>query len=144
MVLLNSYQVGGPLLYFGGYSPPALELCGQHCDVYLMWPEPKEQIIGRMKSVNEVAERYERTLDYGLRVHMIVRDTEAEAKEYAEYIVSKLEDDFGKKIRERAQDSSSLGVSHQAKNRKIADEFGMRFSREVAARMIGIIGSAVP
>ena len=118
------FQAGGPLLYFGGYSPPALELCGQHCDVYLMWPEPKEQIIGRMKSVNEVAEKYKRTLDYGLRVHMIVRDTEAEAKEYAEYIVSKLEDDFGKKIRERAQDSSSLGVSHQSKNRKIADEFG--------------------
>ena len=66
-----------------------------------MWPEPKEQIIGRMKSVNEVAEKYERTLDYGLRVHMIVRDTEAEAKEYAEYIVSKLEDDFGKKIIKR-------------------------------------------
>ena len=86
-----------------------------------MWPEPKEQIISRMKSVNEVAEKYNRTLDYGLRVHMIVRDTEIEAKEYAEYIVSKLEDDFGKKIRERAQDSSSLGVSHQTKNRKMAD-----------------------
>ncbi len=35
------YQTGGPLLYFGGYSPDALDLCGQHCDVYLMWPEPK-------------------------------------------------------------------------------------------------------
>ena len=89
-----------------------------------MWPEPKEQITERMKSVNEVAEKYNRTLDYGLRVHMIVRDTEIEAKEYAEYIVSRLEDDFGKKIRERAQDSSSLGVSHQAKNRQISDEFG--------------------
>ena len=118
------FQIGGPLLYFGCYSPPSLELCGQHCDVYLMWPEPKEQIISRMKSVNEVAEKYNRTLDYGLRVHMIVRDSEIEAKEYAEYIVSKLEDDFGKKIRERAQDSSSLGVSHQTKNRKMADEFG--------------------
>ncbi len=32
-------QNGGPLLYFGGYSPDALELCGAHCDVYLMWPE---------------------------------------------------------------------------------------------------------
>jgi alkanesulfonate monooxygenase len=70
------YQTGGPLLYFGGYSPDALELCGQHCDVYLMWPEPKEQIAERMKAVNEVAERYGRTLDYGLRVHVIVRDTE--------------------------------------------------------------------
>ena len=118
------YQTGGPLLYFGGYSPAALELCGQHCDVYLMWPEPKEQIAERMKAVNAVAERYNRTLDYGLRVHVIVRDTEAEAKEYADYIVSKLDDEHGRKIRERALDSTSLGVSHQAKNRDIADEFG--------------------
>lgn len=118
------YQTGGPLLYFGGYSPAALELCGQHCDVYLMWPEPKEQIAERMKAVNAVAEHYNRTLDYGLRVHVIVRDTEAEAKEYADYIVSKLDDEHGRKIRERALDSTSLGVSHQAKNRDIADEFG--------------------
>ena len=118
------YQTGGPLLYFGGYSPAALELCGQHCDVYLMWPEPKEQIAERMKAVNTVAERYNRTLDYGLRVHVIVRDTEAEAKEYAEHIVSKLDDEHGRKIRERALDSTSLGVSHQAKNRDIADEYG--------------------
>lgn len=115
---------GGPLMYFGGYSPAALELCGQHCDVYLMWPEPKENLAQRMKDVNAVAERYGRTLDYGLRVHMIVRDTEAEAKEYAEYIVSKLDDEYGQIIRERAHDSTSLGVSHQARARELADKFG--------------------
>jgi len=27
------YQKNGPLLYFGGYSPPAVELCAEHCDV---------------------------------------------------------------------------------------------------------------
>ena len=118
------YQTGGPLLYFGGYSPAALELCGQHCDVYLMWPEKKEELAGRMTAVNDVAKKYNRTLDYGLRVHTIVRDTEAEAKEYAEYIVSKLDDDYGRMIRERALDSTSLGVSHQAKNRELADKFG--------------------
>ncbi|MBV6656546.1 MAG: LLM class flavin-dependent oxidoreductase [Devosiaceae bacterium] len=118
------YQTGGPLLYFGGYSPDALELCGQHCDVYLMWPEPKEQIAERMKAVNAVAERYGRTLDYGLRVHVIVRDTEAEARDYADHLVSKLDDEYGKLIRERAHDSGSLGVSHQAKARELADKFG--------------------
>jgi alkanesulfonate monooxygenase len=51
------YQTGGPLLYFGGYSPAALDLCGQHCDVYLMWPEPKDQLAERMKAVNAVAEQ---------------------------------------------------------------------------------------
>ena len=55
---------------------------------------------------------------------MIVRDTEAEAREYADYIVSKLDDEYGQMIRERALDSTSLGVSHQAKNRELADKFG--------------------
>jgi len=118
------YQTGGPLLYFGGYSPAALELCGQHCDVYLMWPEKRDDLAGRMTAVNAVAERYGRTLDYGLRVHMIVRDTEAEAREYADHIVSKLDDEYGRMIRDRALDSTSLGVSHQAKNRELADRFG--------------------
>jgi alkanesulfonate monooxygenase len=121
---VRPYQTGGPLLYFGGYSPDALALCGEHCDVYLMWPEVKEMLAERMKAVNVEAEKHGRTLDYGLRVHMIVRDTEAEAKEYADYIASKLDDDHGRKIRERALDSGSLGVSHQAKNREDADEYG--------------------
>lgn len=121
---VKPYQKDGPLLYFGGYSPSALELCGQHCDVYLMWPEKKEELAGRMQAVNKVAERYDRTLDYGLRVHVIVRDTEKEAQEYAEYITSKLDDEYGRMIRERALDSTSLGVSHQTKNRELADEFG--------------------
>lgn len=121
---VRPYQTGGPLLYFGGYSPPALELCGQHCDVYLMWPEKMAELEGRMKAVNEVATKYNRTLDYGLRVHMIVRDTENEAREYADYIVSKLDDEQGRAIRERALDSTSLGVSHQAKNRELAADDG--------------------
>jgi alkanesulfonate monooxygenase len=121
---VRPYQTGGPLLYFGGYSPAALELCGQHCDVYLMWPEPKAQIAERMKAVNQVAEKYGRTLDYGLRVHVIVRDTEAEAREYADHLVSKLDDELGTLIRERALDSGSLGVSHQARARELADQYG--------------------
>ena len=118
------YQTNGPLLYFGGYSPSALELCGEHCDVYLMWPEKKEDLADRMRAVNDVAQKYNRTLDYGLRVHVIVRDTEVEAKEYAEYITSKLDDEYGKMIRDRALDSTSLGVSHQSKNRELADKYG--------------------
>lgn len=117
-------QNGGPLLYFGGYSPPALDLCGEHCDVYLMWPEPKEQIAERMKAVNACAAKHNRVLDYGLRVHMIVRDTEQEAREYAAELVSKLDDGFGTEIRDRAQDSTSLGVSLQTKNRELANESG--------------------
>jgi len=117
-------QNGGPLLYFGGYSPDALELCGAQCDVYLMWPEIRETLAERMKAVHARAAAHNRTLDYGLRVHMIVRDTEAEAKEYADYIASKLDDEYGKLIRDRAHDSISLGVAHQSRARELADQFG--------------------
>ena len=121
---VKPYQKGGPLLYFGGYSPDALELCGQHCDVYLMWPEKIEELKSRMQAVNNVAKKYNRTLDYGLRVHMIVRKTEIEAREYADFIVSKLDDEYGQVIRDRALDSTSLGVAHQTKNRQLADKYG--------------------
>ncbi|ABG31890.1 LLM class flavin-dependent oxidoreductase [Roseobacter denitrificans] len=121
---VKPYQTGGPLLYFGGYSPDALDLCAEYCDVYLMWPEPKDALADRMRAVHDHAAARGRTLDYGLRVHVIVRDTQAEAQEYAEYIVSKLDDEHGRKIRERALDATSLGVAHQSKNRDIADDFG--------------------
>ncbi|UWR21881.1 LLM class flavin-dependent oxidoreductase [Sulfitobacter sp. S190] len=117
-------QNGGPLMYFGGYSPDAVDLCAEHCDVYLMWPETKDELAGRMKTVAAKAEEYGRTLDYGLRVHMIVRDTEAEAREYARELVSKLDDGQGDAIRNRALDAGSLGVSKQARNRELADMDG--------------------
>ena len=117
-------QNGGPLLYFGGYSPAAVDLCAQHCDVYLMWPETKDMLAERMKAVHERAKEYGRVLDYGLRVHVVVRDTEAEAREYAEHLVSQLDDEHGKAIRNRALDSTSLGVAHQARNRDEADDYG--------------------
>ena len=101
-----------------------MELCAEHCDVYLMWPETKEQLVERMRTVHARAEAHGRTLDYGLRVHMIVRDTEAEAKEYARELVSRLDDEQGKAIRSRALDSTSLGVARQAQNREAADEEG--------------------
>ncbi|MFN3972405.1 MAG: LLM class flavin-dependent oxidoreductase [Gemmobacter sp.] len=117
-------QNGGPLLYFGGYSPDALELCGAQCDVYLMWPETKDMLAQRMRDVHARAAAHGRTLDYGLRVHVIVRDTEAEAKDYAEHIASRLDDEYGQLIRGRAHDAGSLGVSHQARARELADKFG--------------------
>ena len=55
---------------------------------------------------------------------MIVRDTETEAREYAEMLVSKLDDEEGRKIRDRALDSTSLGVARQARNRELADMEG--------------------
>ena len=115
-------QNGGPLLYFGGYSPAGVDLCAEHCDVYLMWPETEEKLQGLMDNMKEKAAAYNRTVQFGLRVHVIVRETEAEARYYADNLLSKLNLDLGTDIRNRAQDAASLGVARQSQLREEADE----------------------
>lgn len=117
-------QNGGPLLYFGGYSPPGVDLCAEHCDVYLMWPETRERIGELMRNMSTKAAAYGRKVDFGLRVHMIVRETEEEARAYARQLMSKIDDERGKEIRERALDAKSLGVSRQSEMRENADDDG--------------------
>ncbi|MFK7908328.1 MAG: LLM class flavin-dependent oxidoreductase [Chitinophagales bacterium] len=117
-------QNGGPLLYFGGYSPPGVDLCAEHCDVYLMWPETETRLEELMTNMSQKAAGYGRKVDFGLRVHVIVRETESEARAWANRLMSKLEDEKGKEIRERALDAQSYGVSRQAEMRNSADEEG--------------------
>ena len=114
-------QNGGPLLYFGGYSPDGIDLCAEHCDVYLMWPETEQKLQDLMNNMTNKASEYERTVQFGLRVHVIVRETEQEARAYANSLLSKLDLDLGTDIRNRAQDASSLGVARQAILREEAD-----------------------
>lgn len=117
-------QNGGPLLYFGGYSPPGVELCAEHCDVYLMWPETEDKLINHMTVMSDKAAAYGRTVDFGLRVHVIVRETEAQARQAAQQLMSFVDDEKGKEIRERALDSKSYGVSIQTQLREEADDDG--------------------
>jgi len=114
-------QNGGPLLYFGGYSPDGVDLCAEHCDVYLMWPETEQKLQDLMNNMTNKASEYERTVQFGLRVHVIVRETEQEARAYANSLLSKLDLDLGTDIRNRAQDAFSLGVARQAMLREEAD-----------------------
>ena len=112
---------GGPLLYFGGYSPDGVNLCAEHCDVYLMWPETEQNLQGLMDNMTQRAANYDRSVQFGLRVHVIVRETEAEARAYAESLLSKLDHDLGANIRNRALDAASLGVARQTELRAQAD-----------------------
>jgi len=122
---VKSYQQnGGPLLYFGGYSPPAVDLCAEHCDVYLMWPETETRLQELMQNMSDKAAGYGRKVDFGLRIHMIVRETEAEAREAAHRLMYFVEDEEGKKIRERALDAKSYGVSRQTEIRNMSDDDG--------------------
>ena len=121
---VKPYQKGGPLLYFGGYSPDAVDLCAEHCDIYLMWPETEGNLKKLMITMSDKAATYNRKVDFGLRVHVVVRETEEEARNYAQSIISKLDLQKGKEIRERALDAKSYGVSRQAQMREMSSDDG--------------------
>lgn len=106
-------QNGGPLLYFGGISPLAQELCAKHCDVFLMWPETEERLAATMRDMSALAAKHGRVIDYGLRVHVIVRETEAEARAAADRLISKLDPAKGREIKARSMDAQSAGVLRQ-------------------------------
>tara|TARA_B100001059_G_scaffold60275_1_gene55988 strand:+ start:4937 stop:6067 length:1131 start_codon:yes stop_codon:yes gene_type:complete len=115
-------QNGGPLLYFGGYSNEGVDLCAEFCDVYLMWPDTEEKLKVLISKMKFKAAEYNRTVQFGLRVHVIVRETENEAKAYANKLISKLDLKIGEDIKNRALDSKSLGVSKQTSLREKADK----------------------
>ncbi len=106
-------QNGGPLMYFGGISPAAQDLCAKHCDVFLMWPETEDRIAETMCVMSEKAAGYGRKIDFGFRSHVIVRETEAEARAAADRLISKLDAAKGAEIKARSQDSQSAGVKRQ-------------------------------
>ncbi|MFM7358990.1 MAG: LLM class flavin-dependent oxidoreductase, partial [Sediminibacterium sp.] len=105
-------QLGGPLLYFGGISPGSRDLCARYCDVFLMWPETEEQIYATMQDMSHRAAAHGRQIDFGLRIHIIVRETEEAARDHASRIMSRFDADK-LNLKNRAQDVQSEGVRRQ-------------------------------
>lgn len=82
-----------PPLYFGGSSPAAHELAAQQVDAYLTWGEPPAAVAAKIADVRERAKKYGRTLHFGVRLHVIVRETNEQAWAAAEELISHLDDD---------------------------------------------------
>jgi alkanesulfonate monooxygenase len=89
-----------------------------------MWPETEDKLSAHMREMTQRARAYGRKIDFGLRIHLIVRETESEAREAARKLVSKLDDKKGEEIRSRALDVKSFAVSKQADMRAMSDEEG--------------------
>jgi alkanesulfonate monooxygenase len=106
-------RFSGPPLYFGGGSPEAKDAAAAFADVYLFWGDTVPFIRDGIAEMRERAASYGRTLVYGLRVHVIARPTESEAHEAAQHLISRLDADVGKTIKERALDKESVGKARQ-------------------------------
>ena len=82
-----------PPLWFGGSSDPAIDVAARHVDTYLSWGETPDEIGLRVQKVNERAAAYQRTLEHGVRLYVILRDTDEEAWREADRLLSLMGDD---------------------------------------------------
>lgn len=113
-----------PPLYFGGLSPAARAVAAEAADVYLMWPDTVAETAATVADLRARSAAHGRRLRYGFRCHVIVRETESEARDAARALVSRLDDDAGAAIRGRSLDTASVGVARQGELREDADDDG--------------------
>ena len=111
-------------LYFGGLSEPARQVAARAADVYLMWPDTEERVAATVEDLRRRATDEGRTLRFGYRVHVVVRDTEDEARAAADRLVADLAPEVGDAIRSRSLDATSAGVARQGELRLESDEDG--------------------
>lgn len=92
-VLYPTIQQPYPPLYFGGSSDAGHEVAATHVDVYLTWGEPPAQVAEKIEQMRKLAATKGRTLKFGIRLHVIVRETEQEAWEAADELISHLDEE---------------------------------------------------
>ncbi|MFC9931284.1 LLM class flavin-dependent oxidoreductase [Streptomyces sp. NPDC127190] len=77
-----------PEVYFGGSSPIAGEIAARHADVYLTWGEPPAQVAEKIARIRKLAAQQGRSLRFGIRLHVITRDTSEQAWAEAERLLA--------------------------------------------------------
>jgi alkanesulfonate monooxygenase len=82
-----------PPLWFGGSSDAGIEVAARHVETYLTWGEPPAQVAEKVAAVRAAAARKGRRLTFGIRLHVIVRETNAEAWAAADDLIRHLDDE---------------------------------------------------
>ncbi|WP_432127248.1 LLM class flavin-dependent oxidoreductase [Streptomyces sp. bgisy082] len=107
---LHEPSVESPVpLYFGGASPEAEEVAARHAEVQLLWGEPPAAVAERVARVREKAARAGRALRFGIRLHVITRDTAAEAWREADRILAGFDPEAVRVSQERFARMDSAG-----------------------------------
>ena len=110
----GSLQKPYPPLYFGGSSEAAHELAAEQMDVYLTWGEPPAAVKEKLDDIRARAAKHGRTLKFGIRLHVIVRETDEEAWAAADRLISHLDDDTIGKAQASLARFDSVGQQRMA------------------------------
>jgi alkanesulfonate monooxygenase len=108
-LLFPTVQKPYPPLWFGGSSPVAQKIAAKHVDVYLTWGEPPAQVAEKIALVRRLAETEGRTLRFGIRLHVIVRETESAAWDAANDLIKYVDDEAIAKAQKAYARMDSVG-----------------------------------
>ncbi len=113
-LLYPPVQTPHPPLYFGGSSEAARQIAAEQLDVYLTWGEPLAEVAEKIADVRARAAKLGRTLRFGLRLHVIVRETDDEAWRAADSLISKLDDETIARVQTQFSKMDSEGQRRMA------------------------------
>ncbi|PHM75704.1 alkanesulfonate monooxygenase, FMNH-dependent [Xenorhabdus cabanillasii JM26] len=114
-LLFPSAQKKSRPLYFGGSSEDAFDVAARQVDTYLTWGKPPVQVAEKLQQVRERAQQRGRTLEYGIRLHVIVRETEEEAWAAADRLIAHLDDDTIARAQKQVDPLQATTNSHSPK-----------------------------
>jgi alkanesulfonate monooxygenase len=130
-------------LYFGGASEAAMRIAAELADVYLLWGEPLEMLKTRIARMEELSLEFGRKVGYGLRTHVVVRETEAEAIAAANRMISKIDPQVRENFMKSYAKVDSTGQGNQIKILQAALETGDLFIEPNLWAGVGMARSGV-
>lgn len=114
-ILFPPVQKPYPPIFFGGSSEAGISVAAKHADVYLTWGEPPEQAAQKIAKVRQLAEKQGRKITFGIRLHVIVRETEKEAWEAADRLIEYVDEDTIKKAERVLSRYDSIGQKRMSR-----------------------------
>lgn len=135
LVSLPPVQKPYPPIYFGGSSPAAHKVAAKHADVYLTWGEPPAQVAEQIATVKRYAEENERTIRFGIRLHIIVRETTSEAWAAADDLIKYVDENAANAAKQLFTSMQSVG-----QHRMTALHNGSRANLEVSPNLWAGVG----
>jgi alkanesulfonate monooxygenase len=124
-----------PPLYFGGSSKAAGPVAARHSDVYLTWGEPPADVAAKVEWMRQEAKEAGRTLRFGIRLHVITRDTAEAAWAEAQRLLDGIDPESIRKVQAGLARSESVG-----QKRMIALHKGSTANLEVAPNLWAGVG----
>jgi alkanesulfonate monooxygenase len=140
-VLFPAGQRPYPALYFGGSSDGGIDVAAKHVDYYLTWGEPPEQVRDKLTKVRSYAyAKYGRKLKFGIRLHIIVRESEEEAWREADRLISQVSESTIAVAQQTMARQDSVGQQRMLALQKLAGSSKSRKSLEVSPNLWAGVG----